>query len=166
MINMMAMRTSKVLALAVIALATACRADSHVANGSSLERPIEASTEETRDMKITIKSAHTTVMATLNNSKSARDFFSLLPLDVTMKDLFNREKFAPLPRAISEDAARTRTYEVGDVAYWSPSHDIAIFYRDDGQAIPSPGLIMLGKIESVAVIDVPGPVRVTIERAR
>ena len=65
-----------------------------------------------------------------------------------MNDLFGREKFGHLPRAISEGGKRTRTYEVGDVIYWSPGPDVAMFYRHDGQSIPSPGIIVLAKIES------------------
>ena len=42
------------------------------------------------------------VVATLASSEAARDFASLLPLTLVMNDLFRREKFAPLPRAISE----------------------------------------------------------------
>ena len=57
-----------------------------------------------------------------------------------------------------------RTYEVGDVIYWSPSAHLAIFYRHDGQSIPSPGIIVIGKIESgVDALNVPGTVKVTIE---
>jgi hypothetical protein len=41
---------------------------------------------------------------------------------------------------------------------------LAIFYRHDGQSIPSPGIIVIGKIESgVDALNVPGTVKVTIE---
>jgi hypothetical protein len=81
-----------------------------------------------------------------------------------MNDLFEREKFAHLPRAISEAGQRTRTYEVGDVSYWSPGRDVAIFYRQDGQQIPAPGLIPIGKLEAgVEAFNVPGSVNVTVE---
>ena len=81
-----------------------------------------------------------------------------------MNDLFKREKFAHLPRAISERGKRTHTYEVGEVIYWSPGPDVAIFYRHDGQAIPSPGSIVIGKIDSgVEALNIPGSVKVTME---
>lgn len=73
---------------------------------------------------------------------------SLLPLTLTINDLFNREKFGHLPRAISEEGERTRMYEVGDVISWSRGPDVAIFYHDDGQSIPAPGLIVIGKVDS------------------
>ena len=106
------------------------------------------------------------ITATLIDSETTRDFVSLLPLTLTMNDLFGREKFARLPRAISTEAKRTHTYEVGNVAYWSPGPDLAIFYRRDGQKIPAPGIIVIGKLDSAAVeaLNVPGSVRVAFER--
>jgi len=104
------------------------------------------------------------ITATLIDSETTRDFVSLLPLTLTMNDLFGREKLFHLPRAISEGGKRTRTYEVGDVIYWSPGPDVAVYYRHDGQSIPSPGIIAIGKIDSgVEALDVHGPVRATIE---
>src|SRR5438093_12728298 len=105
-----------------------------------------------------------TITATLIDSETTRDFVSLLPLTLTMNDLFGREKFGHLPRAIAEGGKRTRTYEVGQVIYWSPGPDVAIFYRHGGQSIPSPGIIVIGKIDSgVEALDVPDSVKVTIE---
>ena len=104
------------------------------------------------------------ITATLDDSKTTRDFISLLPLTLTMNDLFRREKFAHLPRAISEEGKRTHTYEVGQVVYWSPGPDVAIFYRNDGEKIPNPGIIVIGKIDSgVAALDLAGSVKVTIK---
>jgi hypothetical protein len=37
-----------------------------------------------------------------------------------MNDLFHREKFAHLPKAISTEGKRADTYEVGEIASWSP----------------------------------------------
>ncbi|TMA99762.1 MAG: hypothetical protein E6J64_21360 [Deltaproteobacteria bacterium] len=114
-------------------------------------------------MKIQIKAKDAVLTATLSDSEAACDFASLLPLPLTMNDLFRREKYAHLPRAISEGGKRTHTYEVGDIAYWPPGPDVAIFYRHDGQRIPQPGIVVLGRIDSgVDVFDVPGSTSVTI----
>ena len=91
-------------------------------------------------MKIRLKLEDRELTATLIDGKTTQDFISLLPLTLTMNDLFRREKFAHLPRAISKEGKPTHTYEVGDVAYWPPGPDVAIFYRHDGQEIPDPGL--------------------------
>lgn len=116
--------------------------------------------------KIRLKVGDKVLSATLIDSETTRDFVSLLPLTLTMNDLFSREKFARLPRPISEGGKRTHTYEVGDLIYWSPGPDVAIYYRNDGQRIPAPGIIVLGKVDSgIDVLNVAGPVKVTIEIA-
>ena len=93
------------------------------------------------------------------DSDAARDFASLLPLALAMNDLFRREKFATLPRAISEQGKRT---------LWGPGRPdrVAIFYRQDGERIPDPTLIVVGKIKSgVEAFAVPGAIKATIERS-
>ena len=116
------------------------------------------------NMKIRLTIGNRALTATLIDSKTAQDFGSLLPLTLTMNDLFGREKFAHLPRAISTEGKRTHTYEVGEIAYWSPGPDIAIFYRNDGAKIPNPGIIVIGKSDSgVDAFNVPGSVKVKIE---
>jgi hypothetical protein len=89
-------------------------------------------------MKIRLKVGDQAIMATLIDSETTRDFVSLLPLTLDMNDLFGREKFGHLPRAISEGGNRTRTYQIGDVIYWSPGPDVAIYYRHDGRRFPRP----------------------------
>ena len=115
-------------------------------------------------MKIKLTVGNHAITATLVDSETARDFVSLLPLTLNMDDLFGREKFGRLPRAISDGGKRTRTYQVGDVVYWSPGPDVAIYYRHDGSSIPSPGIIVMAKIDSrVEALNVPGSANVTIE---
>ncbi|HXF96908.1 MAG TPA: cyclophilin-like fold protein [Gemmatimonadales bacterium] len=115
-------------------------------------------------VKLRIRVADRTMTATLFESRTSRDFVSLLPLTVTMNDLFRREKFGHLPRAISRGGKSTHTYTVGDIAYWPPGPDVAVYYRHDGEEIPDPGIIVIGRIDSsVEAFDVPGSVRVTFE---
>ena len=52
-------------------------------------------------VKLRLNVADRTITATLIDSETARDFVSLLPLTLTMSDLFGREKFGHLPREIS-----------------------------------------------------------------
>src|SRR5438046_3055198 len=121
-------------------------------------------TQHTSAVKIKLTIDNKILTATLADNKTARDFISLLPLTLTINDLFGREKYARLPRAISQEGKRTHTYQIGDLAYWSPSHDVAVYYRQDGEKIPEPGIIVIGKIDSgVAALDVAGSVKVTIE---
>jgi hypothetical protein len=116
-------------------------------------------------LRIKIRVRGSDLTATLIDSPTSRDFVSLLPLTLTMNDLFGREKFGHLPRAITEEGTRSQTYEVGEVVYWSPGPDVAIFYRHDERSIPAPGIIVVGKIDGgVEALNVPGSVKVTIER--
>jgi len=120
-----------------------------------------------RAMKIRIRANDKVLSATLLDSEAARDFASLLPLSLKMRDLFRREKYAHLPRPISEDGERKHAYEVGCIAYWSPGPDVALFYRDDGQRIPSPGIVVLGKVDSgLEALDRAGSTAVTFELSR
>ena len=124
----------------------------------------ETGDKANESMKISLKFENTTLTATLLDNETTRDFVSLLPLKLTMEDLFGREKFAHLPRAISEGGKRQKSYEVGDLIYWSPSSDVAIYYSHDGESIPDPGIIVMGKIdEGVEALNVPGSIKVTFE---
>jgi len=107
------------------------------------------------------------VTATLNNSEAARDLVSVLPLSIQMRDHLRREKTGPIPRLLSERTQGSPTYDKGDLGYWRPGGNFVIFYRHDGLTIPSPGIVLLGKIGSGAeILDVPGPVAVTVELIR
>jgi hypothetical protein len=115
-------------------------------------------------MKMRLRVNGKTITAKVIETPTTRDFISLLPLTLTMNDLSRREKFAHLPRAISSEGKHTRTYSVGDIAYWPPGPDIAIYYHHDGEIIPDPGLIIIGKLGSaVSALSVSGTVKVTME---
>jgi len=88
-----------------------------------------------------------TATATLNDTPTARDFTSVLPLTLDMNDLFGREKPGQLPRPLATGEGQS-TYQVGDLGYWAPSQDLAIFHHDDGQRIPSPGIVIIGRIDT------------------
>jgi hypothetical protein len=123
--------------------------------------------ERTTNMKIRISVADKVVIASVADNATARDFVSVLPLSVSMKDLFGREKYGDLPKALSENGPRKNTYEVGEIAYWSPDHQFAVYYHQDGESIPSPGVIPIAKIESgAAAFNVPGSVKVTVAVAK
>jgi hypothetical protein len=133
----------------------------------SSSKPQRAPSETSHNMKINIKISGKTLTATLANNPTAQDFLSLLPLKISMNDLFGREKYADLPRAISETGPRTHSYHVGDIAYWSTDHQLAVYYRQDNQRIPSPGVISVAKMDAgIEAFQVPGSVKVTIERAQ
>ena len=150
----------------VIATTAAYIASNIQTEGTMPQASNEKSSKKPDIMKIKLAIKDRVLTATLKDNKTAQDFVSLLPVTLTMNDLFGREKFGHLPRAISERGARMHSYEVGQIVYWSPGPDLAIFYRDDHQAIPDPGIIVIGKLDSgVEALNVDGSVKVTIELA-
>jgi hypothetical protein len=117
-------------------------------------------------LRIRLAIGEATATATLRGTEAARAFAALLPLTLHMNDLFGREKYGHLPRAIAEGGGHQFTYEVGEVAYWPPAHDLAIYYADDGRrTIPSPGIVVIGTIDSGldAIASAGGAFQMTIE---
>jgi hypothetical protein len=103
------------------------------------------------------------VDAVLNDSPAARDFAALLPLTLDLKDFHGTERVADLPRKLdtagaSEPVAAT----VGDIAYYAPWGNLALFYQD-GPA-PSPDLLVLGHLD-VSADQLGRATRITIEAA-
>lgn len=128
-------------------------------------RPAAAkASHEVSPMKLRLTIGARSLTATLLDSDASRDFASLLPLTLTLNDLFGREKYGHLPRPLSGAGRRAHTYEVGQIVYWAPGPDVAIFYRQDHQRIPEPGIIVLGIIEAgVEALDVSGAAKVKLE---
>jgi hypothetical protein len=116
-------------------------------------------------MKIRLTFDGRSVIATLIDSPTTRDFVSLLPLTLTLEDYASTEKIAYLSRKLSEQGAPAGVDpSVGDITYYAPWGNLAVFYRDFGYA---QGLIKLGTIDdSAEVFNVPGSVTVTIEPLR
>ena len=152
-----------VLALAMSLRYSACRADNSMTGSAPSEIPNEISTEQADSMRISIKAEDKVVTATLIDSKTTRDFISLLPLTLTLEDYARTEKISDLPKRLStEDAPPGSDPSVGDIAYYAPWGNLAIYYRDFGY---SNGLVILGKIDGdIKALNVPGSVEVTIER--
>ncbi len=114
-------------------------------------------------MKIRLTLDGKRVEATLLDNATARDFLSLLPITLTLEDYNATEKIGYPPRKLSTASAPAGVdASVGDIAYYAPWGNLAIFYKDFGY---SRGLIGLGRIESgIEALSVPGSLEVTIER--
>lgn len=113
-------------------------------------------------MKIRIDLEGTLIMATLDDNETARDFASLLPLSLTLTDYAATEKISDLPRRLSTASApRGVDPSIGDITYYAPWGNLAVFYRDFGY---STGLVKLGTIDAgIEALSRPGPLRATIE---
>ncbi|PZR89295.1 MAG: hypothetical protein DI537_21450 [Stutzerimonas stutzeri] len=96
-------------------------------------------------MKIRVIVEEQTLTATLDNTAVARDFASLLPLELTLSDYNSTEKVSNLPRKLSiEGAPRSYKPSAGDITHYAPWGNIAIFYRPFGD---STGLVRLGAFD-------------------
>lgn len=102
------------------------------------------------------------ITATMENNETARDFVSLLPLTLSLDDYNKIEKVSDLPKKLTKKGApAASTPQTGDISYYAPWGNIAIFYRNFGH---SPGLIKLGRIDSgIEALNVPGPIKVSID---
>ena len=86
--------------------------------------------------------------ATLEDNPSARDLFSMLPLDLTIDDYATNEKIAYLPRKLTEEGSgRFGNEAVGDLCYYAPWGNLAMFH---GPYHWSRGLIRLGRLDGGA----------------
>lgn len=84
--------------------------------------------------------------ATLDSHDNAVDFAAMLPLDLHFTDYVATEKIADLPRKVSvQGAPAACTPVAGDVAYYAPWGNLAIFYADGELSV---GLVRLGRLDS------------------
>jgi hypothetical protein len=127
-----------------------------------LARP-PVSGEEASTMKIRLTFDGKAVEATLLDNATARDLLSLLPMTLTLEDYASTEKIGYPPRKLATAGAPAGVDpSVGDIAYYAPWGNLAIFYKDFGY---SRGLIGLGRIDSgIEALNVPASLKVTIER--
>jgi hypothetical protein len=118
--------------------------------------------EKTSTVKIRIKLDDKTLTATLHDNATSKDFVSLLPLRLTLKNYAATEKVSDLPKRLSTEGAPAGSDpDVGDIAYYAPWGNLAIFYKDFAY---SNGLIILGKIDGdVDALMTPGEEKATIE---
>src|SRR5215207_8147872 len=141
----------------------ACDADDGSAQAKS-KPAAEPATRPTGNMKINLKLQGKTLTATLYDTAAGRDFASMLPLTLTFADYAQTEKVSDLPRKLTKEGAPAGADpSVGDIAYYAPWGNLALYYKDFGY---SEGLILLGKLDGGAeALGAPGSLEVTIELA-
>src|SRR3712207_1860445 len=116
-------------------------------------------------MKIQLVVEGTTLSATLDDTAVARDFASLLPLELTLEDYAATEKVADLPRTLSTAGAPAGTAAaVGDIMHYAPWGNLALFYRSAGHAS---GLVKLGRLDDpeagAGILRRAAPLRLSIQ---
>jgi hypothetical protein len=150
------------LALVMCLNKIACSAGKSTVGSPPPAQANEVANKKAEDMKIRMTIGDKVVTATLTDSEAARDFVSLLPLTLTLEDYAKTEKISYLPRKLSTTGAPAGSDpSVGDIAYYAPWGNLAIYYRDFGY---SNGLVILGKIDGdVEAFNAPGSVKATVE---
>lgn len=103
------------------------------------------------------------VEATLNDSPAARDFAELLPLTLDLQDFHGTERVVDLPHKLeTAGAPEPAAARVGDIAYYAPWGNLALFYRDGPAA--SADLLVLGHLD-VGADQLGRAGRITLEAA-
>jgi hypothetical protein len=89
----------------------------------------------------------------------------MLPISLTLDDHAGTEKISYLARKLSTEGAPAGSDpSTGDISYYAPWGNLAIFYKDFRY---SSALITLGKIASgLEALNVAGPLNVTIKLIR
>ena len=101
--------------------------------------------EEGTRMKIRIGFADQVFTATLEDNGSARNFASMLPLELTISDFSTNEKIAYLPRKLTALARGPFPDAVpGDLCYYVPWGNLAFFH---GSYESSRDLVRLGRLD-------------------
>lgn len=100
----------------------------------------------------------------LEDNQATRDLLAQLPLTLTLEDFGATEKIAMLPRKLRHgDAPEGVTPVAGDVAYYAPWGNLAIFRTGFRY---SPGLVRLGRLRgSLAGLQRSGAVQITLRAA-
>ncbi|AYN37751.1 hypothetical protein D9753_00685 [Streptomyces dangxiongensis] len=160
-------------AAALLPAVTACSSDAQEATPPSASSaspgpqetaaPTPPSTSERStpmDIRVTLDGRRP-VDAALNDSPAARDFAALLPLTLDLEDFHDTERVADLPRKLDTSGAPEPTAaKVGDIAYYAPWGNLALFYQDGPAA--SADLLVLGHLD-VSAAQLGQAKRITIE---
>lgn len=154
---------ARIAAVALLAGACSGKAEQPSATQSPAETVQRMRTQQSiTKIRLVVNGERLT--AELEDNAVAREFAALLPLELTLRDYNRTEKIADLPSRLSiAEAPEGIDPAAGDIAYYAPWGNLAIFYRDFGY---SRGLIRLARIEgTIAGLAGTGPVVVRIELA-
>lgn len=117
------------------------------------------------EMRIQLVFEAMVLSGTLNDSPAARSFADLLPLSLELSDYAGTEKIADLPSRLDIDQAPGGcSAQTGDITYYAPWGNLALFYKDFGF---SKGLVNIGTLDdSGAGLNFSGSQNVVIRLAR
>ena len=104
------------------------------------------------------------IQAQLDDNPTARAFYALMPLSLSLRDFAGTEKASDaLPEKLTTDEAPDGHKPlVGELTLYAPWNNLAIFYKDDKFAR---GLVRMGQIKADSdSFDMPGNLDITITK--
>lgn len=102
-----------------------------------------------KNMKLKIVTKEKEITAVLYDNETTRDFVSMLPITVNLEDYAKTEMiFYPERKLNTAEAPSGYKPSKGDITYYAPWGDVAIFYKDFSYAT---GLISIGRIDEEGI---------------
>jgi len=84
-------------------------------------------------MKIRVIIKNKALIATLYDNATTRGFIKKLPLNLPMRDLYDRELVYRFQNPLPADEVSYRGYQVGEIIYYPPFHSFVIMYAQNGE---------------------------------
>ena len=124
----------------------------------------DPATLEPTDMNIRMTFGGQALTGVLYDNASARDLFSMLPLDLTIDNYANNERIAYLPRQLTQQGSGAFDNEQpGDICYYVPWGNLALFHAGYSY---SNGLIRLGRLDDFHPLLTRGKFPLRVEAAQ
>lgn len=114
-------------------------------------------------IRIRTPNPETLITAALADNPTAQDFYRALPLTLTLENYAGVEKISyGIPKLSTRNAPKSHAARKGDLTYYAPWGNLAVFTGDFGNAS---GLVYFGRIEQGldAFTALPDKAKVTIE---
>ena len=96
-----------------------------------------------KEKKLIITINDEKLFAVLEENAASRNLIKQLPLNITMDDLFRREKYMN-HFELEAEKSNTSYYSKGDISYYLPMNALVFYY--EGEQEPLNGLVKLGEI--------------------
>lgn len=93
-----------------------------------------ATKQEASEVKVKITVGDTQLIADMEDNVTTRELIAQMPMTLHMMNLYGREMcYRYGAYALSTDNLQSNSYEVGDIAYWSPAGSLVILYKQNGE---------------------------------
>ena len=156
------------LSLAVLSMA-ACGGSDEETLPSIQPTPTQPDEDEesgtATSMKMNLIVGDQTITATMEDNAAVRDFFSRLPLEVTLNDFNNTTEkiFYPNPALKIDGVTRGCAPMPGDITIYAPWGNVAIFCKNWSH---SNDLVKIGHIDNngIEALNIGGDITVKFER--